>query len=188
MYNLRIRSASRLRAPSVWEACCVVLANCLRSDHQTRRVAICLPAARHGRDLHFFRSTRARSRRCCGRGRYRSPACGPTRSMVHAPVFQVMKMIASFIGHKTHLELVGWHNDDKLMLLGTPQQAVLPAAHSFGRARGPRRCAQLSLDREARDGRRPARTVDRLLVRRSVRSCARWCFRHTPRSNVAQCA
>lgn len=30
-------------------------------------------------------------------------------------------------GHKTHLQLVGWHNDDKLMLLGTPQQAVLPA-------------------------------------------------------------
>ena len=26
----------------------------------------------------------------------------------------------SFIGHKTHLELVGWHNDQKLVLLGPP--------------------------------------------------------------------
>jgi peptidoglycan/LPS O-acetylase OafA/YrhL len=27
----------------------------------------------------------------------------------------------------THLELVGWHNEQKLMLLGTPDQALLPA-------------------------------------------------------------
>jgi hypothetical protein len=38
-----------------------------------------------------------------------------------------MKMGTSFIGHKTHLDLVGWHNDEKLMLLGTPGQALLPA-------------------------------------------------------------
>jgi hypothetical protein len=39
----------------------------------------------------------------------------------------VVKMGVSFIGHKTHLELVGWHNQEKLMLLGTPDQAILPA-------------------------------------------------------------
>jgi hypothetical protein len=33
----------------------------------------------------------------------------------------------SLIGHKTHLELVGWHNEEKMVFLGTPEQAVLPA-------------------------------------------------------------
>jgi peptidoglycan/LPS O-acetylase OafA/YrhL len=47
--------------------------------------------------------------------------------MVHIFVFQVAKMAASYIGHKTHLDLVGWHNNEKLVLLGTPEQAVLPA-------------------------------------------------------------
>ena len=47
--------------------------------------------------------------------------------MIHTFVFQVMKMAVSFIGHKTHLELVGWHNNEKLMLMGTPGQALLPA-------------------------------------------------------------
>ena len=47
--------------------------------------------------------------------------------MIHIFVFQVMKMAVSFIGHKTHLELVGWHNNEKLMLMGTPGQALLPA-------------------------------------------------------------
>jgi peptidoglycan/LPS O-acetylase OafA/YrhL len=36
-------------------------------------------------------------------------------------------MAVSYIGHKTHLDLVGWHNNEKLVLLGTPEQAVVPA-------------------------------------------------------------
>ena len=47
--------------------------------------------------------------------------------MIHTFVFQLIKMIASFFGHKTHIELVGWHNNEKLMLLGTPGQALLPS-------------------------------------------------------------
>jgi hypothetical protein len=42
-------------------------------------------------------------------------------------VYQVLKMGVSLIGHKTHLELVGWHNEEKMVFLGTPEQAVLPA-------------------------------------------------------------
>jgi peptidoglycan/LPS O-acetylase OafA/YrhL len=44
--------------------------------------------------------------------------------MVHIFVFQVAKMAVSYIGHKTNLELVGWHNNEKLVLLGAPEQAV----------------------------------------------------------------
>lgn len=47
--------------------------------------------------------------------------------MIHTFIFQLMKMMASFIGHKTHHELVGWHNNEKLMFLGTPDQALMPA-------------------------------------------------------------
>ena len=47
--------------------------------------------------------------------------------MIHTFVFQVVKMVVSFVGHKTHLELVGWHNNEKLMLMGTPGQALVPA-------------------------------------------------------------
>jgi peptidoglycan/LPS O-acetylase OafA/YrhL len=44
--------------------------------------------------------------------------------MVHIFVFQIAKMAVSYIGHKTHLELVGWHKNEKLVLLGAPEQAV----------------------------------------------------------------
>jgi peptidoglycan/LPS O-acetylase OafA/YrhL len=44
--------------------------------------------------------------------------------MVHIFVFQIAKMAVSYIGHKTHLELVGWYNNEKLVLLGTPEHAV----------------------------------------------------------------
>ena len=44
--------------------------------------------------------------------------------MVHIFVFQIAKMAVSYIGHKTHLDLVGWHNNEKLVFLGTPEQAV----------------------------------------------------------------
>jgi peptidoglycan/LPS O-acetylase OafA/YrhL len=44
--------------------------------------------------------------------------------MVHIFVFQIAKMAVSYIGQKTHLDLVGWHNSEKLVLLGSPEQAV----------------------------------------------------------------
>jgi peptidoglycan/LPS O-acetylase OafA/YrhL len=47
--------------------------------------------------------------------------------MVHIFVFQIMKMAVSYVGHKTHLDLVGWHNSEKLVLLGTPEHAVWSA-------------------------------------------------------------
>jgi len=44
--------------------------------------------------------------------------------MVHIFVFQIAKMAVSYVGHKTHLDLVGWHHNEKLVLLGSPEQAV----------------------------------------------------------------
>ena len=42
-------------------------------------------------------------------------------------IFHVMKMSATFIAQKAKLDLVIWHNSEKLVLLGTPDRALLPA-------------------------------------------------------------
>lgn len=47
--------------------------------------------------------------------------------MIHTFVFQVMKTIASFAENKTGLDLVSWHKAEKLVLIGSPTQAVFPA-------------------------------------------------------------
>ena len=47
--------------------------------------------------------------------------------MIHTFIFHVMKMGVTFIAQKAKLDLVIWHNDEKLVLLGTPDQALLPA-------------------------------------------------------------
>jgi peptidoglycan/LPS O-acetylase OafA/YrhL len=47
--------------------------------------------------------------------------------MIHTFIFHVMKMGVTFVAQKAKLDLVIWHNDEKLVLLGTPEQALLPA-------------------------------------------------------------
>ena len=47
--------------------------------------------------------------------------------MIHAFVFQVMKTGASFLENRTGLDLVGWHNAEKLVLIGSPGAALVPA-------------------------------------------------------------
>ncbi|MBR0696456.1 acyltransferase [Bradyrhizobium lablabi] len=47
--------------------------------------------------------------------------------MIHTFLFQLMKMTASYLGRKIHVDLVGWCDGDKLLLLGTPGHALLAA-------------------------------------------------------------
>ncbi len=47
--------------------------------------------------------------------------------MIHTFVFQLGKTAITFVGRKTGLNLVVWHNEEKLILIGTPEQALLPA-------------------------------------------------------------
>jgi len=44
--------------------------------------------------------------------------------MIHPFIFQLMKMVASFIDQKLHVKLIAWHNGEKLLLLGSLQQAM----------------------------------------------------------------
>lgn len=47
--------------------------------------------------------------------------------MTHLFVYQVVKMFASFVSNKLHLDLVAWHNGEKLIVLGSPYQGLLAA-------------------------------------------------------------
>lgn len=47
--------------------------------------------------------------------------------MIHGFVFQVAKTVMTFIGKKTGLDLVVWHNQEKLVEIVTPEHALLPA-------------------------------------------------------------
>jgi peptidoglycan/LPS O-acetylase OafA/YrhL len=40
--------------------------------------------------------------------------------MIHIFVFLIAKMAASYLGHKLHLDLTVWYNNEKLVLLGPP--------------------------------------------------------------------
>jgi peptidoglycan/LPS O-acetylase OafA/YrhL len=127
VYDLRIRSGSRLPAPSLWEACCVVLAIAYAATTRPGTAQYAFPLLAMIVIYVFSFDQGAVSKMLRSRALQKLGLWSYSIYMIHVFVFQVMKMIASYVGHKTHLELVGWHNDDKLMLLGTPQQAVLPA-------------------------------------------------------------
>ena len=127
VYDLRIRSGSRLPAPSLWEACCVVLAIAYAATTRPGAAQYAFPLLAMIVIYVFSFDQGAVSKVLRSRALQQLGLWSYSIYMVHVFVFQVMKMIASFIGHKTHLQLVGWHNDEKMMLLGTPQQAVLPA-------------------------------------------------------------
>jgi peptidoglycan/LPS O-acetylase OafA/YrhL len=45
--------------------------------------------------------------------------------MVHDFVLQLMRSGVAVIGHKANLDLMTWHNNEKLMVLGTHDQALL---------------------------------------------------------------
>ena len=127
MYDLRLRSGDRLKAPNLWEACCLVLVVAFAVTTPSGGWQFAFPLAAMIAIYVFSFDQGAISTVL------RSPALQKlglwsySIYMIHTFVFQVMKMGASFIGQKAKLDLVGWHNGDKLMLLGTPDQALLPA-------------------------------------------------------------
>ena len=127
MYDLRLRSGDRLKAPNLWEACClvVVIAFAVTTPSGGWQYAFPLAAMLVIYVFSFDQgmvSTVLRSSALQRLGLW-----SYSIYMIHSFVFQVMKMGASFIGQKAKLDLVGWHHDEKLMLLGTPGQALLPA-------------------------------------------------------------
>ncbi len=127
VYDLRLRSGDRLKAPDLCEAGCLVLVIAFAVTTPpggwqfafplAAMIAIYVFSFDHGVISTVLRSPALQKLGLWSYSVY----------MIHTFIFAVMNMGASFIAQKVRLDLVTFHNDEKLVLLGTPEQAVLPA-------------------------------------------------------------
>jgi peptidoglycan/LPS O-acetylase OafA/YrhL len=127
VYDWRMRSSGHLVAPNLLEACCVVLAIAFAAATPPGGTQFAFPVLAAIVIYVFSFDQGAVSAVLRSSPLQKLGLWSYSIYMIHTFLFQVMKMGTSFIGHKTHLDLVGWHHDEKLMLLGTPGQALLPA-------------------------------------------------------------
>jgi peptidoglycan/LPS O-acetylase OafA/YrhL len=127
VYDWRMRSSGRLIAPNLLEACCLALAIAFAATTPPGGTQFAFPVLAAIVIYVFSFDQGAVSAVLRSSPLQKLGLWSYSIYMIHSFLFQVMKMGTSFIGHKTHLDLVGWHNDEKLMLLGTPDQALLPA-------------------------------------------------------------
>ena len=127
VYDLRQRSSGRLIAPTLLEACCLVLVIgfAVTTPAGGWQYAFPLAAMIVIYVFSFDQGAIAAVLRCSALQKL--GLWSYSIYMIHTFLFQVMKMGASFIGQKARLDLVAFHNNDKLVLLGTPGQAVLPS-------------------------------------------------------------
>jgi peptidoglycan/LPS O-acetylase OafA/YrhL len=126
-YHLRVRADDRLIAPSLWEAGCVVLVIAFAATRPWGPSHYAFPLLAIIVLYVFSYDQGAISKVLRSSMLQKLGLWSYSIYMIHTILFQVTKMGVSFIGQKAHLNLVGWHNQDKLMLLGTPDQAILPA-------------------------------------------------------------
>ena len=127
VYDLRQRSGVRLKAPSLLEAGCLVLVIAFAVTTPSDGWQFAFPLAAMIVIYVFSFDQGAVSTVLRYPALQKLGLWSYSIYMIHTFIFQVMKMGASFIGQKAGLNLVTWHNDDKLVLLGTPDQALLPA-------------------------------------------------------------
>jgi peptidoglycan/LPS O-acetylase OafA/YrhL len=127
VYDLRMRSSGRLVVPSVLEVLCLALAASFALTAPSGGSQYLFPLAAIIVIYVFSFEQGIVSAALRSSGLQKLGLWSYSIYMIHPFIFQVTKMTASFIGHKTGLHLVGWHNGDKLMLLGSPGQALLPA-------------------------------------------------------------
>ncbi len=123
-YDMRAHSVGRLETPNMLEAWAVLLfaAFVLTTPQGALQYAFPLLAVIVIYVFSFDQGSISSLLR--SRGLQKLGLWSYSIYMVHIFVFQIAKMAVSYIGHKTHLELVGWHNNEKLVLLGPPQHAV----------------------------------------------------------------
>ena len=128
VYDLRLRSTSaRLVAPNLLEPMCLVLIVAFAATAPAGGSQYAFPLGAMIVIYVFSFDQGAISMMLRSSALQKLGLWSYSIYMIHTFIFQVMKMAASYIGHKTHLDLVGWHNDEKLMLLGRPDQALIAA-------------------------------------------------------------
>jgi peptidoglycan/LPS O-acetylase OafA/YrhL len=127
VYDLRLRSGGRLIAPSLLETGCLVLVVAFAVTTPSGGWQFAFPLAAMIMIYVFSFDQGAISTVLKSSALQKLGLWSYSIYMIHTFIFHVMKMGASFIAQKANLDLVTWHNDEKLMLLGTPGQALLPA-------------------------------------------------------------
>ena len=127
VYDLRLRSGSRLKAPNLWEASCLLVVLTFAVTTPPGGWQFAFPLAAMVTIYVFSFDQGAVSTVLRSSALQKLGLWSYSIYMIHTFVFQVMKMGASFISQKAKLDLVGWHNAEKLVMLGTPEQALLPA-------------------------------------------------------------
>ena len=127
VYDLRLRSGNRLKAPNLWEAGCLGLVIAFAVTTPAGGWQFAFPLAAMIMIYVFSFDQGAISTVLRSSALQKLGLWSYSIYMIHTFIFHVMKMGASFIAQKAKLDLVTIHNDEKLMLLGTPDQALLPA-------------------------------------------------------------
>ncbi|MDO8401625.1 MAG: acyltransferase [Bradyrhizobium sp.] len=127
VYDLRLRSGDRLKAPDLLEAGCLVLVVAFAVTTPSGGWQFAFPLAAMILIYVFSFDQGAISTVLRSSALQKLGLWSYSIYMIHTFIFHVMKMGASFIAQKARLDLIIWHNDEKLMLLGTPDQALLPA-------------------------------------------------------------
>lgn len=123
-YDMRLHSKGRLETPNMLEAWSVLLCAAFVLTTPQGALQYTFPLLAVIVIYVFSFDQGGISRLLRSRGFQKLGLWSYSIYMVHIFVFQIAKMAVSYIGHKTHLDLVGWHNNEKLVLLGTPEHAV----------------------------------------------------------------
>jgi peptidoglycan/LPS O-acetylase OafA/YrhL len=125
-YDLRARFAHRLPAPTLLEAGCLVLAIAFIATTSgawhyafplIAGITIFVFSFEQGAVSGVLRSSMLQKLGLWSYSIY----------MVHDLVFQLMRSGVAVIGHKANLDLMTWHNNEKMMVMGTHDQALLIA-------------------------------------------------------------
>ena len=127
VYDLRLRSGDRLKAPDLWEAGCLLVVIVFAMTTPPGGWQFAFPLAAMIMIYVFSFDQGAISSLLRSSALQKLGLWSYSIYMIHTFIFHVMKMGASFIAQKAKLDLVTFHNGEKLMLLGTPDQALLPA-------------------------------------------------------------
>ena len=127
VYDLRLRSADRLKAPNLLEAGCLLLVIAFAVTTPSGGWQFAFPLAAMILIYVFSFDQGAISTVLRSSALQKLGLWSYSIYMIHTFIFHVMKMGVTFVAQKAKLDLVIWHNDEKLVLLGTPEQALLPA-------------------------------------------------------------
>lgn len=127
LYDLRVHRPARLSMPATLETLCLIVLIALGLTVTPGPAQYLFPAACAALILVLSFEQGPVSRALRTPVLQKLGLWSYSIYMIHTLLFVVIKTAASFVENRTGLDLVGWHNNEKLVLIGTPTEALLPA-------------------------------------------------------------